>query len=220
MKNNMRKILISIVDDHELFCEGLEIVLTQIEDFNILSKASNGKEFIKQLDYLQPDVVLMDISMPEMDGVQATKLALSKFPDLKIITLSSYGDEVYYYKMIKAGAYGFIQKKSGKKELEKAIRTVLEGNSYFPKELMKKIIFKKGNAIIDTVSNCNFEISKREKQVLELICQGYSNNDIAEKLFISPNTVENHRSKLVLKTGARNSSHMVLIAIKEKLIKI
>ncbi|MBI9064953.1 MAG: response regulator transcription factor [Marinilabiliaceae bacterium] len=215
-----KKITIAIVDDHELFTDGLEVVLSQIEDFEIVSKASNGREFLEQIELLHPDIVLMDISMPEMDGIETTQRVLAKFPDLKIITLSSYGDDVYYYKMIKAGAHGFVQKKSGKKELETAIRTVFAGNNYFPHELMRKIIFKIGNQPEGGITNIKVELSKREKEVLVLICQGFSNKEIAEKLFISPNTVDNHRSNLLSKTSTRNAAHLVLFAIKEKLIEI
>jgi len=215
-----KKITIAIVDDHELFTDGLEVVLSQIEDFEIISKAPNGRIFLDQIDQLQPDIVLMDISMPEMDGIETTQRVLERFPALKIITLSSYGDDVYYYKMIKAGAYGFVQKKSGKKELETAIRKVYAGNNYFPQELMRKIIFKIGNKPEGAISNIKVELSKREKEVLLLICQGYSNKEIAEKLFISPNTVDNHRSNLLSKTSTRNAAHLVLFAIKEKLIEI
>lgn len=214
------KITISIVDDHELFRDGLQVVLSQIEDFAIISTASDGKVFLQQLKHFQPDIVLMDISMPEMDGIETTKKAIAAFPDIKIITLSSYGDDIYYYKMIKAGAFGFVQKKSGKKELETAIRTVYTGNNYFPQELMRKIIFKIGNDPEAPIASTSIELSKREKEVLLLICQGYSNKEIAGKLFISPNTVENHRSNLLSKTGTRNAAHLVLFAIKEKLIEI
>jgi len=216
----MAIINISIVDDHKLFCDGLEIVLSQVDDFNIISTAANGVEFLKQLETIKPDIVLMDISMPAMDGIETTKRALVKIPSLKIITLSSYGDDIYYYQMIKAGAYGFVQKKSGKKELENAIRHVVEGNNYFPQELLRNLIFKMGNNPEEKLASPRIVLSKREKEVLLLICQGYSNKEIAEQLFISPNTVENHRSNLLSKTGTRNAAHLVLFAIKEKIIEI
>lgn len=217
MKN---KISIAVVDDHELFCDGLEVVLSQIEDFELICKASNGIEFLNQLETFHPDVVLMDINMPEMDGIMTTVKALEKAPNLKVITLSSYGDEIYYYKMIKAGALGFVQKRSGKKELEKSIRSVMEGINYFPADLMRTIIFKLSNMPEGSVTSMKIDLSKREKEVLLLITQGYSNKEIAEKLFISPNTVENHRSNLLSKTGARNAAHLVFEAIKSGLIEL
>ncbi|TLX75310.1 response regulator transcription factor [Labilibacter sediminis] len=215
-----KKITISIVDDHELFCDGLEVVISQIKDFKLISKASNGKIFLEQLETIEPDVVLMDINMPVLDGIQTTTLALQKYPQLKVITLSSYGDEVYYYKMIKAGAFGFVQKKSGKKELETAIRSVMDGINFFPHNLMHKIIFKVSNKAEGSTTNIKTELSRREKEVLLLVCKGYSNKEIAEKLFISPNTVENHRSNLLSKTGARNAAHLVFQAIKDGLIEL
>lgn len=212
-------IKIFIVDDHAIFREGLAFVLSQIPDFVVISEASNGKEFLKKLETNQPDIVLMDISMPEMDGIEATEKALTKYHSLKVITLSSYGQESYYYRMIKAGVMGFIEKKAGKHEIEFAIKTVFEGNNYFPHDILKKLIFKVSNDGTDNIGTDNIEISKREKQVLDLICHGYSNNQIAEKLFISPKTVDNHRTNLLAKTQTKNAAHLVMFAIKNNIIE-
>jgi DNA-binding NarL/FixJ family response regulator len=162
----------------------------------------------------------MDISMPEMDGIAASELAIKKFPNLKIIALSSYGDDLYYYKMVKAGVSGFVQKKSGKDELEKAINVVLSGENYFPPQLRQKIIIKLGQSGPESISNPDLNLSKREREILKLICQGYSNNEISEMLFISPKTVDNHRTNLLSKTSSRNSASLVMFAIKNNLIEL
>jgi len=211
---------IFIVDDHTIFREGLAFVLSQIPDFSIIDEAANGKDFLIKLEKTKPDIVLMDISMPEMDGIETTEKALSRIPTLKIITLSSYGKEAYYYKMIKAGVMGFVQKKSGKIELENAIRSVYEGQNYFPQDILRKILFKVSNHEEIQLNSNQISISKREKEVLLLICQGYSNNEIAEKLFISHKTVDNHRTNLITKTQTRNSAHLVMFAIKNNIINI
>lgn len=217
----MSKIIeIFIVDDHAIFREGLSFVLSQINGFVVIGEASNGKEFLQKLEVQKPHIVLMDISMPEMDGIEATEKALAKHPELKIITLSSYGQESYYYRMIKAGVMGFIEKKAGKIEIQNAINAVNEGNNYFPQDILRKLIFKVSNEGTDNIGVDSVEISKREKQVLSLICQGYSNNQIAEKLFISPKTVDNHRTNLLSKTQTKNAAHLVMFAIKNHIIEV
>jgi DNA-binding NarL/FixJ family response regulator len=215
-----QEIKIIVVDDHSIFRDGLKLVLNQIEDFHIIDEAETGIEFLKLLNKHIPDVVLMDISMPEMNGIEATEKALIKYPELKIITLSSYSDHVYYYKMIKAGVQGFVQKKSGKEELEKAINAVYRGENYFPQDILRNLIFKIGKSGIESIGDNKIILSKREMEVLQLICKGNTNNEIAEKLHISPKTVDNHRTNLLSKTNTRNAAHLVMFAIKNHLIEI
>lgn len=210
-------ITIFLVDDHALFREGLRFVLTQIPGFKVIDEAANGKEFLEKLKLQVPDIVLMDISMPEMDGIVATEKALLLHPSLKIITITSYGDEIYYHKMIKAGASGFVLKKTSMEELQKAIETVYAGDSFFPAHLLRKLIVSIRS---DNRSSTDIHLSAREKEILALICQGYSNNEIGEQLFISPKTVDNHRTNLLSKTGTRNSAHLVMFAIKNQLVEL
>jgi len=214
------QINIVVVDDHALFREGIRFVLSQIEGFSVIGEASNGVEFLDLLRTVDPDIVLLDISMPEMDGIVAAELALQKYPKLKIITLSSYGQEAYYYKMIKAGVLGFVQKKADKSELEDAIRQVYKGENYFPQDILRKLIVKVGSEGENSLVTSEIFISKREKEVLLLICQGYSNTEIANELFISPKTVDNHRTNLLSKTNTRNAPNLVMFAIKNKLIEL
>ncbi len=215
-----KPIKVFVVDDHALFREGVKFVLSQMASVEVVGEAENGKAFLEALNEQRPDVVFIDVSMPEMDGVTAVEKAIAKDPDLKMIALTSYGDEVYYYKMIKAGALGFVLKKAGKDQLEQAMHAVLKGESYFPGDLMRKLIFKVSNDGEDAIVNGEIALSSREKEVLLHICQGYTNNEISEKLFISPKTVDNYRSALLQKTGTRNSAHMVMFAIKNRLIEV
>lgn len=216
----MNKIDIVIVDDHSIFREGLEFVLNQIESFNVIALCSNGKEYLELVKNIKPDITLMDISMPEMDGPTATELAIEHNPDLKIIALSTYEQDNYYYKMITAGVTGFVQKKADKSTLENAIKKVYNGENFFPQNILRKVILNMGHNNKQGAGGGEIEISKREKEILMLICQGFSNKEIADKLNLSPKTVDNHRTSLLSKTNAKNSANLVMTAIKQGLIKI
>lgn len=207
------KIGVAIVDDHQLFRNGLKFIINNEPDIEVVIEASNGKEFLNYLESLKPDVVLMDISMPEMDGVETTRQALLKYPDLQVLVLSMYSDVEYYNTMIELGVKGFILKDIDNNELADAIRKVFSGGNYFSQELLLKLIKHKPE-------NTGIELTKREKEVLELICKGYSNQQISEELFISQRTVERHRSSLLYKTESKNSISLVVFAIKNSLVKI
>jgi DNA-binding NarL/FixJ family response regulator len=207
------KIGVAIVDDHQLFRSGLHFILENEPDIEVLIEASNGKQFINYLKDIKPDVVLMDINMPEMDGVEASKRAIEKYPDLNILVLSMYSDIEYYNTMIDIGVKGFILKDIENKELANAIRKVNAGGNYFSQELLLRLIKNKPEGD-------NIDLTAREKEVLELICQGYSNQEVSEKLFISQRTVERHRSSLLFKTNSKNSISLVIFSIKNNLVKI
>ncbi|MEZ5071394.1 MAG: response regulator transcription factor [Bacteroidales bacterium] len=135
-----KKIKISLVDDHKMFREGLKFVLSGMDNTEVISESSSGAEFLDNLDSTHPDLVLMDISMPDINGIEATRQAVNRYPGIKIIALSMFGDEEYYSKMIQAGAKGFIIKESGSEELEKAIQEVSGGGTYFSQKLLQNII--------------------------------------------------------------------------------
>jgi len=209
----MEKYKIVIVDDHQLFRNGLKFILNEIKNVQVVGEASNGQEFLDLLEFIVPDLVLMDINMPVMNGVTASKIALEKYPQLNILVLSMYGETEYYNTMIDIGVKGFILKDIDNKELEDSIIKVISGGTYFSQELLLNLIKSKSY-------NENIVLTKREKEVLELICKGYSNQQISVQLFISQRTVERHRSSLLLKTDSKNSISLVVFAIKHKLISI
>jgi DNA-binding NarL/FixJ family response regulator len=213
----MEKIQIIIADDHQLFRNGLKILLNSFPDFEVTGDVSNGEEFLKVVNTIPADIVLMDINMPEMDGIEATRKGLKLCPDLKIIALSMYGEEEYYYKMVDAGAKGFLLKDSDISEVKEAILTVSKGGSYFSQELLYHVIQKiKHREHESKTAN----LSKREKEILSKICEGFSNQEIADALFISKRTVDKHRANLLGKTNSKNTASLILFAIRNKLIEI
>lgn len=209
---------IMLVDDHTLFRNGLRILLNTIDKYDVVGEAANGQEFLDLLDQGLPDIVLLDIEMPVMDGIAAANLAMEKYPDLKIITLSMYGEEDYYYQMVDAGVKGFLLKNSDMNEVKTAIETVNEGGNYFSSELLQNLV----NSLRTSSKNREpqAELSDREIEILILICQGFSNQEIADQLFISKRTVDKHRANILEKSECKNTAQLVMYAIKNKLVEI
>jgi len=215
----MKKPDIIIVDDHLIFRQGLKSLLITENIASVIGEASNGLEFIELLSHLKPNLVLIDIDMPHMNGMAATQKALEMMPELKIIAFTMFGDEEYYYKMIGLGVKGFILKSSGINELEKAIHDVMGGESYFSNEVLRKIISNLGRKTEAKPSE-NKSLTSRELEVLQQICLGLNNEEIAIKLFISPKTIKSHRSNLLEKTGCKNTTSLILLAIKNKMVDL
>jgi DNA-binding NarL/FixJ family response regulator len=209
-------VYIAIVDDHELFRDGLKLVISQINPDFIITEASDGHEFLENLNKQIPDLVLMDINMPVLNGRDTTVKALEIVPDLKIIAVTMYGEEIYYLQMIEAGVKGIILKKSGKYELEQAIQEVLGGGNFFSQEILKKMAIRLNRKNSDKYN----ELTEREIEILVNVCNGMTNNEIANKLFISPKTVEVHKFNIFRKTNVKNSAQLVIYAIKRGLIEI
>jgi DNA-binding NarL/FixJ family response regulator len=213
----MEKIRIIIADDHQLFRNGLKILLNGFPEFEVTGEASNGSDFIEIVRNNPADVALMDINMPEMDGIEATRKGIKLCPGMNIIALSMYGEEEYYYKMVDAGAKGFLLKDSDISEVREAILTVKKGGNYFSQELLYHVIQKIKHRENE---NKSANLSRREKEILLKICEGLSNQEIAESLFISKRTVDKHRANLLGKTNSKNTASLILFAIKNKLIEI
>ena len=217
-----KKYKVILVDDHKLFRDGLKFVINQMDDFEVIAEASDGNEFLKVLDEQSADLVLMDISMPELDGVEATKQATSKYPGLRVLVVSMYCDEEYYYQVSQAGVMGFILKESGQNELERAIRSVVNGENYFSQKLLKDIILnmQSPGKARKLQTEEETKLTRRETEVLKLICEGYTNAQIADKLFISIRTVEGHKSNLISKTGVKNTISLVMYALRNNMVKV
>lgn len=213
----MEKIKILLADDHQLFRNGLKILLDAFDDFEIAGEAVNGEEVLRIIENTNCDVVLMDIDMPVMDGIEATRRAIEINPNIKIIALSMYGEEEYYHRMVEAGAKGFILKDSDINEVKDAIITVYNGATWFSQELLQNVIRRIKSRETET-SHTN--LSKREKEILLKICEGLSNQEIADTLFISKRTVDKHRANLLGKTQSKNTASLILYAIKNKIIEV
>lgn len=212
------KVRIFIVDDHDMFREGVKTVLANDKTAEVVAEARNGKEFLDQVDKVNPDLVLMDIAMPEMDGVEASKIVHERKPDLKIIALTMFGDEKYYHQMIQVGVKGFVLKSSGISDLTKAITEIMEGRNYFSSEILYKLITRINTKSTD--DEPSEKLSNREMEVLKLIALGNSNEEIAKHLKISATTVKTHRTNLLAKTSSNNTASLVMYAFKNKLIEI
>ncbi len=213
----MEKLHIHLVDDHSLFREGLKFLLSNCDFVSQVDESENGKIFLEKLEKQVPDVVLMDIEMPEIDGITASKLALEKYPNLKIIALSMYAEEEYYTKMIDVGVRGFLLKNSQFEDVQKAILDVNEGNNFFSQEILDRII---ANMYKKKTEKPILDLTDREIEVLYNICKGLSNQEIAELLCISKRTVDKHRENLLLKTEAKNTAGLVVYAIKNGIFEI
>lgn len=214
----MTKHKVILVDDHKLFRDGLKLLLNSSGKVNVIAEASNGNEFLKLFESVGDAIVFMDIEMPEMNGIEATKEALKLFPDIKVIALTMFGEDEYYYQMIEAGVKGFLLKNSGIDEVLEAIKTVAKGENCFSKELLYNIVRNLSHTNRKDVNDPN--LSEREVEILQLICEGLSNQEIADKLFISKRTVDTHRSNILDKTGTNNTASLVMHSIKNGIIKI
>lgn len=213
----MEPITVFLVDDHKLFREGLALLLENLAYIKEVKQASDGDEFLAELAKSEPELVFMDISMPNMDGIKATRIATTQHPDLKVIALSMFADEDYYTRMIDAGARGFILKNSGIRQVEECIQSVVSGNNYFSPEILSGIV---KNISRKARTSRNSELSEREEEVLYRICQGLSNQEIADIFNISKRTVDKHRENLLLKTESRNTAGLVMYAIRQGIVEV
>ncbi len=210
-------IKIIVVDDHEFFRKGLVFVLNRLKYVEVIAEATNGKEFLDILDKKEVDIVLMDISMPNLNGIEASKLALAKFPNLKIILLSSHQDEQYLEAGIDAGIKGFLLKNIDREILDHALQVVAQDKPFFSDEFLP--YFTKQYLSVKNPSH-NIQLTKREMEILQLIGAGFTNQEIADKLFISLRTVTNHRAALYQKTNTNNTAGLLSISIKNHWITL
>ncbi len=210
-------IKIIVADDHQMFLDGIKALLKNEKDIKVTGEALNGAEVLALLSKERADIVLLDVNMPEMDGIEATKQIRAKYPGVKILMLTMYNKHEFIFGLVNAGASGYILKNTGKKELVEAIHAVYEGKTYYGKEVTETILqnFSKQPAEQKMDSA---QLTDREKEVLKLIAQEYTTHEIADQLFISTNTVETHRKNLMSKLNAKNIAGLVKFALQTGLI--
>lgn len=210
-------IRIALAEDNELFRRGMVSVLHKVRDFELEVVVANGKKLLEELALHKIDVVLLDIMMPEMDGIETASIVSKEYPHVKMLAITMFDQEVYLQKMLEAGVSGYVIKDIGSEELEKAIRTVHEGKCYYSEVLLPlfgKMLTQKSSK---TKSN---KLSKREEEVVHLIAKGYSSEKIGEVLSISVKTVSNHRNNIYSKLGVQNTAELISFAYKERILSI
>jgi len=209
-------IKVLVVDDHPIVCDGLKNMLLAFDDLVLVGEANNGHEALACCHHNTPDVIVMDILMPVMDGIQATRTLLEQYPQVKIIILTSYPDDNHVQEALEAGARGFLLKNAPIDNLANAIRTVYSGQEILAPEAMQALIHPKNSH--NKIPKPGDDLSERELEVLALIAQGKSNEEIAEVLVISPATARHHVSACIQKLCAANRAQAAALAVKYGLV--
>jgi DNA-binding NarL/FixJ family response regulator len=207
------KLRIFIAEDHQTVREGIKLLVNAQADMEVIGEAGDGETAIKEVSKLKPDIVLMDISMPTMNGLKATKRLRSMSPDVKILTLTRHTDDGYLQQLIGAGANGYVLKQSAPNELINAIRTIGEGNAYIDPSLTRKVMGGYVNKAESLRGDGKGELTDREAEVLRLISFGYSNKEIGSRLDLSVKTIEAHKSNAMRKLGISSRIDIVRYAI-------
>ncbi|MBK9257068.1 MAG: response regulator transcription factor [Saprospiraceae bacterium] len=210
-----------VADDHTMFVDGIESILNAESDMEVVGKCYDGPSVMSFVKDNETDIVLLDVNLPGMNGMDVCKSLSQQYPKVKVLAISMFNEESFVTEILNHGAKGYILKNTGREELLKAIRTIYEGASYFSKDVTETIM--KGLMNLRKASSTSSvffpKLSRREKEVLKLIAQEFTTQEIADSLFISLKTVESHRSSLLSKLNARNSVGLVRIAIENNLLE-
>ena len=210
-------IRVLIADDHAVVAEGLKSLIEAQSDMEVVAIAADGREAVRRTEELQPDVLLMDLSMPELNGADATRVILEQDPARKVIVLSMYADHEYVRRALKAGALGYVVKRSAAKDVVEAIRAVQAGQRYISPSVADAVIEEGGKA---GKEDRLARLSTREREVLQLLAEGRTGSEIAQRLSLSPKTVETYRARLVEKLGIRDVAGLVRFAIQRGIISL
>lgn len=216
----MSKINLLLVDDHEIVRTGLRMLLDSQPDIEIIGEASSGRQAIELAQSLNPDVIIMDLTLPDISGIETTRLIKSTQPAIEIVALTIHEDEQHFFEMLKAGASGYVPKRAAPEDLLTAIRVAYEGHVYIYPTLASALVsdYLTLNRH-DPDPSLETDLTPREQEVLELLAQGLSNEQIAETLFISPHTVARHREHIMKKLNLHSRSELVKFAIRTGLIE-
>lgn len=215
----MSKIKIAIADDYKIFREGLKVGLSADDGLHVLLEADNGEDLLKALETEQPDVIIMDLKMPIMDGMEATKVVRKKYPSIKVLVVSMYEDDKFIIHLMENGANGYLLKNAEPDEIRRSIYAVYENGYYFNdlvnKALLKKLVLKNN---FKPSFNQNIDLTEREQEVLKLICEEKTAAEIGKEIFLSPRSVEGIRQRLIEKIGVRNTAGLVMFAVKNGIV--
>jgi len=212
-------IRILIADDHGVMRKGLRLQLEQHEGFKVVGEASDGREAVKLAGELLPDLVIMDVGMPNLNGVEATAQIVKQNPNARVIVLSMHSDEEYLLRALGAGAKGYLLKESADVDLYRAVEAVSQGKSFFSPAIAKMLLDDFVHQLRNRKQSDSYELlSEREKEILQLLAEGRSNKEVAALLNLSTYTVETHRTRLMQKLGLHSSVELVLYAVRKKII--
>ena len=207
-----RAIRILVADDHAVFREGLRAVLGSELDMEVVGEAATGKEVVERGDELRPDVVLMDIQMPQINGIEATRRILDANPDVGVVGLTMFEDDDSVFSAMRAGARGYVLKGADPSEILKVVRAVAGGEAYFGPEIARRLVDFFSTPKVTSSEEALPELTARERDILSLIAQGYSNANIAARLFVSPNTVRNHITHIFAKLQVTDRAQAIIRA--------
>lgn len=212
----MDKINIVLVDDHQMFRDGVKSVLSDEENIEIIGEVGSGKDLYKLLESIVPDLIITDISMPDISGIEVAKYVIENYPGIKILILSMHSNEEFITKALSVGANGYLPKDTSMTELLKAINTIYKGDNYFNKSISDTIL----NSLMNKPKQENKSLTKREKEIINLVVDGLSNKEIADKLCISIRTVDSHKNNIMQKLNLKSSVELVKYAIKNNLANL
>jgi two-component system response regulator NreC len=217
----MSKIRVLLAEDHTIVRKGIRSLLDDEPDIEVVGEAADGREAVEKVEKLRPDVVLMDITMPQLNGLEATRHIKKQFPEIKVLGLTMYTNEEYIFQLLQAGASGYLVKQSAPAELISAIQAVYRGDSFLSPAISKTIIeeYLKHTEKISQ-SDAYEKLTDREREVLQLITEGYSNQEIAEMLYISVKTVGVHRVNLMTKLNLHNTAELIKYAFRKGIISL
>lgn len=213
-------IKIIIADDQEIVCEGLKKILQSDPDIKVIGIANNGQQALDLVHHQTPDLVLMDLQMPIMNGVQAIRQLRKTHPDLPVIVLTTYMDDKWLFDAIRAGATGYLLKDSPRQELIDAIKGTLSGNVYLDPSVARKVLDSVAASPEPIESDEDFDLSERERDILQLLVEGLSNAEIAHRLYLSEGTVRNYLSSLFVKLGVSDRTQAVVVALRRGLVSL
>ena len=217
----MRKIKVLIVDDHTLVRDGIRALLTLVVDVEVVGEAANGKEALEKVKELAPDVVLMDLAMPIMGGLEATRRIRREFPETKVLALTQYDDSEYVIPIIEAGACGFVTKMVAFAELASAIQTAYNGESFLSPTAAAALVDEfQQKAGVDGERDPYQQLTDREKEVLKLVVEGHTAREMADMLVVSPKTVEGYKTSLMTKLNIHNKTDLIKFAIRKRVITL